>query len=213
MPTERIEGLETSRIAKIMTVAFEEFGAESYHKTSYNRIIQRGGCSKGTMYYYFKSKEDLFLTLLKAVGREFGYLAQSRPSSAGADQFWREAKMKLSDVVIRLSSKPLVASFITSLLSSENRRLTHPASGVIMQIDEKIEDYLITGQLIGAIRRDMPIELLTELVWSVWDTVISWSQKDRVRLSHDNWTEYLFDLLLRCLSEPAETTKIQGAVK
>jgi AcrR family transcriptional regulator len=207
MPTERIESLDTTRIAKIMTIAFEEFGAASYHKTSYNRIIQRCGCSKGTMYYYFKSKEDLFLTLLKAVSREFGYLNNAQPMPEDQNVFWKGVKTTLRDTLMRLKAKPLVASFITSLLAAENRNSSHPASSLIMRIDEKLEDYLITGQLIGAVRRDLPIELLTELVWSIWDTVTSWSQKEGVMISEDSRVDAFFDLLGRCLEQTQASPK------
>lgn len=201
MPTERIESLDTARIAKIMTVAFEEFGAASYHKTSYNRIIQRCGCSKGTMYYYFRSKEDLFLTLLKAVSREFGYLNHARPVPENQNVFWAGVKTTFHDAFAKLKAKPLVASFITSLLSAENRHSSHPASQIISRINEKLEDYLITGQLIGAVRRDLPIELLTELVWSIWDTITSWSQKEQLDISEESGIDAFFDLLGRCLQQ------------
>ena len=60
----RIENLDTSRIANIMSVALEEFSQADYQSSSFNRIIKNSGISKGTMYYYFKSKEDVFLTFI-----------------------------------------------------------------------------------------------------------------------------------------------------
>ena len=66
MPTDKIESMDTQKIANIMSVALDEFALYSYDKSSYNNIIKKAGMSKGTMYYYFKSKEDLFNTLLSA---------------------------------------------------------------------------------------------------------------------------------------------------
>ena len=76
MPTDKIESMNTQKIATIMSVALEEFAQHSYDKSSYNKIIKRAGMSKGTMYYYFKSKEDLFNTLLSATIKEFKPLAK-----------------------------------------------------------------------------------------------------------------------------------------
>ena len=60
MPTDRIESMDTQKIANIMSVALEEFAQNSYDKSSYNQIIKKSGMSKGTMYYYFKSRKTFF---------------------------------------------------------------------------------------------------------------------------------------------------------
>ena len=44
----------------ILDVAYECFVAEGYGSTSMSTIAARLGGSKGTLYNYFKSKEELF---------------------------------------------------------------------------------------------------------------------------------------------------------
>src|SRR6056297_3325862 len=41
----------------------EEFSKNSYHKASTNRIVEKAGISKGSLFNYFKSKEKLFEAL------------------------------------------------------------------------------------------------------------------------------------------------------
>jgi len=48
----------------IMQVALELFANEGYHITTISKIAQKGGISKGLMYNYFKSKEDLLKSIL-----------------------------------------------------------------------------------------------------------------------------------------------------
>lgn len=42
-----------------------------YHAISLNMIAQKSGVTKPSLYYYFQSKEDLFLKLFDEVSREF----------------------------------------------------------------------------------------------------------------------------------------------
>src|SRR5690349_11854569 len=44
----------------ILGAALNEFAAHGFHAASLNRVIDAAGISKGSIYYYFDSKEDLF---------------------------------------------------------------------------------------------------------------------------------------------------------
>lgn len=50
---------------KIIEAALEEFAQYSFDEASLNRIIKRSGISKGSFYYRFNKKYDLYLHLLK----------------------------------------------------------------------------------------------------------------------------------------------------
>jgi AcrR family transcriptional regulator len=45
---------------RIIENALEQFAQYGYKKTSLDDIVQNVGISKGTIYNYFKNKEDLF---------------------------------------------------------------------------------------------------------------------------------------------------------
>lgn len=49
---------------RIMDAALELFGTYGYHSTSISKIAREAGISKGLMYNYFDSKEDLLHTIL-----------------------------------------------------------------------------------------------------------------------------------------------------
>jgi AcrR family transcriptional regulator len=50
---------------ELLDTAQELFFAQGYEQTTVETIIQKVGVSKGTFYYYFKSKEDLLDKLVK----------------------------------------------------------------------------------------------------------------------------------------------------
>ncbi len=61
---EENEIIRNKRKAEIILVALELFATNGYHSTSISAIAQKGGISKGLMYNYFKSKEDLLKEVL-----------------------------------------------------------------------------------------------------------------------------------------------------
>ena len=121
MPTDKIESMDTQKIANIMSVALEEFAQNSYDKSSYNQIIKKSGMSKGTMYYYFKSKEDLFNTLLSATIKEFKPLAKLKTNQEDELTFWADMWRLCYGSLFLLQQKPSIGNFARNLLCSENR--------------------------------------------------------------------------------------------
>lgn len=56
---EQYEEIRTEKKLKIMSAALELFAEEGFHATSISQIATKAKISKGLMYNYFKSKEDL----------------------------------------------------------------------------------------------------------------------------------------------------------
>lgn len=54
-----------TRRAEILDTAYMFFNAKGYDKTSIDDIVQEIAVAKGTIYYYFKSKEDIFKALVE----------------------------------------------------------------------------------------------------------------------------------------------------
>jgi AcrR family transcriptional regulator len=60
------------RKAQIYQAALNCFHRKGYHLTTMDDIVVESGLSKGTLYWYFKSKKDLFLSMLRQVMDQFG---------------------------------------------------------------------------------------------------------------------------------------------
>ena len=56
---QQFEDIREEKRSLIMKVALELFAEEGYHNTSISKIASRAGISKGLLYNYFDSKEDL----------------------------------------------------------------------------------------------------------------------------------------------------------
>jgi len=58
-----LSNIDEEKKIRIINSAMEEFSKNSYHKASTNRIVEKAGISKGSLFNYFKSKERLFEAL------------------------------------------------------------------------------------------------------------------------------------------------------
>jgi AcrR family transcriptional regulator len=50
---------------ELLQAALDEFSVKKYEEASLNNIIKKASISKGTFYYHFKDKQDLYLYLLE----------------------------------------------------------------------------------------------------------------------------------------------------
>lgn len=54
---------------ELIAAAFDEFTLNSYENASLNNIIKTAGISKGTFYYNFEGKMELYLSMIEIAGR------------------------------------------------------------------------------------------------------------------------------------------------
>lgn len=67
---------------KLMAAAEAEFGAKGFHIASVSSITTRAGVGQGTFYLYFRTKDEIFVTLVREIGRALR--RQMRESVIGA---------------------------------------------------------------------------------------------------------------------------------
>ena len=65
MPTQRFFDLDREKRERILEVSLKEFARYGYENSSTNRIISQSDISKGSLFKYFDSKEELYMYLLE----------------------------------------------------------------------------------------------------------------------------------------------------
>ena len=81
MPTRLFFELSTDKKAQIVDAGISEFSEYGYENSSTNRIVKKSGISKGSLFKYFPTKEDLYFFLLDTVTTE---LTESLEKDAAA---------------------------------------------------------------------------------------------------------------------------------
>ena len=166
MAKNRFANLEPAKQEAILRAAGEEFAEKGFEAASINRIIRNSGMSKGSVYYYFEDKADLFATTLERstqmLMEEIGWFSLE---VLGPDEFWdallelthrtvdwarrNDWWMKLGRAFHRLQHEPGAGA--------ATKRLLEVGKGWWRAIVDR-------GQVLGVVRTDLPLELLVEIV-------------------------------------------------
>jgi AcrR family transcriptional regulator len=72
----------------IMDTALEHFAREGFHNTTINHISRHAGISKGLMYNYFKSKDDLLTEIIdRSISEIYIYFDADRDGILSGNEF------------------------------------------------------------------------------------------------------------------------------
>lgn len=71
MATNLFVELASEKQERIISVGISEFAKYGYSNSSTNRIVKNSGISKGSLFQYFQSKEELYFYILDCIISEF----------------------------------------------------------------------------------------------------------------------------------------------
>lgn len=177
MPRPRFHTLAGERQQAILHAALDEFSTHGFTGASLNRIITEAGLSKGSMYYYFDSKEDLYAHLL-IVQVEL-LMAHSGPfpvpTATEPDAYWSTIKEYCLRLVQALDASPPLASLLRDWMSGTGAPAMQQAQRDAEQtVLPWLTQTLGAGQAIGAIRTDVPDALLVAVSTAITRVFDSW---------------------------------------
>ncbi|HEY4153358.1 MAG TPA: TetR/AcrR family transcriptional regulator [Pseudolysinimonas sp.] len=177
MVRPRFAKLPAQQQQAIVQAALDEFAAHGFHDASLNRVIEAAGISKGSLYYYFDGKEDLFAYVAQTgLG---GLVSQVGPlpdlGTGDADAFWSV----LEDYYLRLSRALLASPQLAALLRVWSAASKTPefqqATGEMEQASLPwIAQALDVGHRVGAVRDDVPDTLLMTAVLGMGEAMDFW---------------------------------------
>lgn len=179
-PYARFEKLEPDRQSAILVAARHEFVAHGYEGASLNRLIGEAGISKGSFYYYFEDKLDLFITLIERVADPVEMIAHSgMMESKTPDEFWAGLDRMIEHGMEVTRAQPDLPRLSQAFAGLSPQTLSGPRVVEFMvRMSGYMAELVTHGQVIGAMREDIPIPVLIEL-WMGLDRVL-----DRWGLSH-----------------------------
>ncbi|MHA6623137.1 TetR/AcrR family transcriptional regulator [Pseudonocardia sp. DLS-67] len=161
----------------ILHAALDEFSAHGFHDASLNRVIDAAGISKGSMYYYFDSKEDLYAHVARVEFERFftdlGPLVV--PPETDPDTFWSTLERYYLDAITRLGGSPQLTTLIRGWLAAlGNPTLQQAQHELERAVLPWVERAVTTGQSIGAVRTDLPADLLIAVLLGMGQAMDTW---------------------------------------
>ncbi|OFX89197.1 MAG: hypothetical protein A2W99_01615 [Bacteroidetes bacterium GWF2_33_16] len=151
-----------------------------FHATPMALIIEKSGVAAGTIYYYFKSKEELIDTLYSELKKEMGKaLSQGIENESNYKlKFWILWKNIFNFYIQNPKKYEFLQQYAHSpLIKKEIKELNQIHFQVAI-------DYLNSGIKLGIIR-EMPIDLLLNLIFGNISTLVRMQLSGEVTLNDE----------------------------
>jgi AcrR family transcriptional regulator len=149
-----------------MEAAIEEFAKHGFSAASYNKIIERSGLSKGTVYYYFDNKESLLLTVLDEICQRFENAVGGLRLPDTKEEYWATA-WKYHQKVIRFFSENPLLGRVMFRISKDEACFDEQLKDVHERSSYFMDELFVRGQEIGAVRKDLPLETIGRLMHAI----------------------------------------------
>ena len=118
--------IREERKEQILDAAMTVFAQKGFHQARMDDIVEQSGLSKGTIYWYFKSKHEIISTIMgKIFEAEFKSLQELlEEDSSAVSKINKFINMAQYDVENMLLQTPLTYEFISSASREPEIRLT-----------------------------------------------------------------------------------------
>ncbi len=177
MPRPRFHKLPPEHQQGILRAALDEFAAHGFAAASLNRIIETARISKGSMYYYFDGKEDLYAYVASVeIGRLFDAAGPFPvPAARAPDAFWAAIEDDYLRIMGALASSPQVAALARGwVTASANPALQRAQKEMEAAMLPWFQKTLVAGQRARAVRKDLPLDFLIGLVFGIGQAMDTW---------------------------------------
>lgn len=140
--------------SKIVSSAWKLFYDKGYNGTTVDDIIEMSGTSKGSFYYYFKTKDELLNTLSIILDERYEELEQEMEESQDSFEKLMYINYEAHSLMEQKISIDLIASlYSTQLVAQGNRHLLDQNRSYYKLVTKIVED----GQRKNEITMDMPV--------------------------------------------------------
>lgn len=157
----------------ILEGALKVFAEHGYHGSQVSKIARAAGVADGTIYLYFKRKEDILISLFQ---EKLGVLVDNfRKSIEGTDDS-RLALRKVCESHFNSLEEDVNLAYVTQIeLRQSNLELRKEIGEAVKPYYKLIEDLLVKGIEQGVFRKNLDVKLTRHLIFGAMDEVVtSW---------------------------------------
>jgi AcrR family transcriptional regulator len=165
--------IRKKRIDEITAAAYQVFSNKGFSATMIEDIAQAADVSKGLIYHYFDSKDELFTALVQRAMQ--GALKLIREASARSDSPWDRLYWLITQVVARARQEPeeflIIMQAYTTVSVPENVRSM--ALQYTLASSQAIRELIVAGQAAKQIIMGDPDRLAMTLTACLQGLVLS----------------------------------------
>ncbi|MET7506264.1 TetR/AcrR family transcriptional regulator [Streptomyces albidoflavus] len=193
------EGDGTPVPRRLLAAATRLFADQGYDRTSVQEIVEAAGVTKGALYHYFGSKEDL----LQEVYARLLRLQQERLDMYAGSREPVEERLRAAaaDVVVTTIENLDDASIFFRSMHQLSPEKNKQVRAERRRYHERFRALVEEGQQAGVFTRDIPADLVVDYHFGSVHHLSTWYRPDGP-LTPQQVATHLADLLLRALTHP-----------
>jgi TetR/AcrR family fatty acid metabolism transcriptional regulator len=168
---------KTIRREAIIQAAIEVFSKKGFQASGISEIAQRAGVADGTIYQYFKNKEDLFFSIPIEKTKEFR--SQVELHLKGISGALHKIRKFVWYFLYFFKTNPEYARILMLEMRVSKSFVKTETYGFLKQSVGSVLEIIAEGQKEGVIRTDVDIYVLRHLVLGILEHMVSrWLLKD-----------------------------------
>jgi AcrR family transcriptional regulator len=195
------------RAQAVLRSAYRVITRQGSHRLSLQDVADEAGVSKGMVLYYFKTKENLFLTTMRYALERTDVRIRERVAAVDADDP-RKVVAALIDAIFIDAERN--RSFYLLYIDLVEHAARVPSFGQLSTLASEIinrhfEEVIRAGVARGGFAVQDPVAAAAAMRALIEGTFLTWMQRDDWRESHPRFKELCRASLLRLLGaeEPA----------
>ena len=186
---------DSDKSQQIVDAAIRVFARNGYYNSRVSDIAREAGIAAGTIYLYFKTKDEILVTLFREQMASF--VDQLQKAIASEPDALRKLGRLIALHFQVLESNPDLAEVVQVELRQGNKFFRGASAHEVAAYFALIASVLEEGVETGLFRKDLPIKVATKLLFGALDQMTtSWVLgKRRYRLSET--ADAVADIFLR----------------
>jgi TetR/AcrR family transcriptional regulator, fatty acid metabolism regulator protein len=155
----------------IIQAAIETFGKNSFQEANISEIAKRANVAEGTIYQYFKNKEDLYFSI--PVEKTDEFCAQLDLHLQGIPGALNKIRKIIWYYLYFLKSNPEYSRILMLDMRLNKGFIKTKTYNSFRKVSKRILEILGEGQKEGTIRKDVSVYLIRQLLLGVLEHVVT----------------------------------------
>lgn len=166
-------GKKPDKYYAILEGAMKVFAENGFHKSQVSRIAKEAGVADGTIYLYFKKKEDILTSLFQ---EKLGELVEKFNRAVDESVSPKDALRKICEIHFGELENNIHMAYLTQIeLRQSDLELRKEIGLALKRYIILIENILEKGKNDGSFRSDLDVKLVRLLIFGGMDEVVtSW---------------------------------------
>ena len=164
---------DSGKSQQIIDAAVRVFARAGYYNSRVSDIAREAGIASGTIYLYFKTKDEILVTLFR--DKMAAWVESVRKEIAAEPDPVAQIRRLIALHFSVLESNPDLAEVVQVELRQGHKFFRGASAHEVSAYFALIGGVLEAGMVSGQIRRDVPVKLATKMLFGAMDQVAtSW---------------------------------------